>query len=46
MTTSTVIADIEPEGRELAESELAAITGGVAAPSFTTSTGGQCGGCH
>jgi hypothetical protein len=46
--TETVIADIEPQGRELGESELAAVLGGVgaAAPSTIVGTGGSCGGCH
>jgi hypothetical protein len=49
MTTETIIADIEPQGRQLSESELAAVLGGVgaaAAPLILTSTGGSCGGCH
>jgi hypothetical protein len=46
-TVSTVIADIEPEGRELAESELAAVLGGVgASPAGVDPTSSTCGGCH
>ncbi|MGF7235893.1 MAG: type A2 lanthipeptide, partial [Frankia sp.] len=48
MAINTVIADIEPEGRELSESELAAIIGGAGGTISTLSqpTGGSCGGCH
>lgn len=46
--TETVIADLEPQGRELSESELAAVLGGVGAAGASTivGTGGPCGGCH
>jgi hypothetical protein len=48
--TETVITDIEPQGRELSESELAAVLGGVAPagdqPVLGGPTGGSCGGCH